>query len=106
MTGLSRSNYIKGLFTVSQFPVPVFGTDGNLGRNTFRGPGFAQVDSSLFKKIPIHEKITLQFRAEVFNVFNRVNLYLPNDSLVSALFGRSTAAFQPRQMQFALKLVF
>jgi outer membrane receptor protein involved in Fe transport len=106
LTGLSRSNYIKGLFTVSQFPVPVFGTDGNLGRNTFRGPGFAQVDSSLFKKIPIHEKITLQFRAEVFNVFNRVNLYLPNDSLVSALFGRSTAAFQPRQMQFALKLVF
>lgn len=104
--GLSRSDYINGIFKVSDFPVPTFGTDGNLGRNTFRGPGFAQVDTSLFKKIPIRERMTLQFRAEVFNLFNRVNLYLPSSSMTGAFFGRSTTAFPSRQMQFALKLLF
>ena len=106
LTGLSRSDYINGIFEVTDFPIPAFGTNGNLGRNTFRGPSYAQVDSSLFKNVPIHENATLQVRAEFFNVLNRGNLYMPISSMTSPFFGRSIAAFPARQVQFALKILF
>jgi len=88
------------------FPTPVPGTNGNLGRNTFRGPGFAQVDFSLFKKIPITEKVRMEFRSEFFNLFNRVNLYQPDARRGSANFGLSQQAFDPRVIQFGLRLSF
>ncbi len=107
LSSSSRSDFLDGVFQVSDFPAPAFGTNGNLGRNTFRGPDYATVDISFFKNIPITEDVRLQLRAEAFNVFNRVNLFLPNTVLNSpTTFGRSTTAFDPRQLQFALKLVF
>ncbi len=106
LSGLSRSDYINGILQVSDFPIPVYGTDGNLGRNTFPGPGFAQTDASLFKNFAVRENVHLQFRWEVFNAFNRVNLYLPNSDLSLPFFGKSTQAFAPRQMQLSLKLLF
>jgi len=48
--------------------------DGDLSRNAFYGPGFADVDLSVFKNIPIKERLRIQLRAEMFNVFNRINL--------------------------------
>ena len=48
--------------------------DGDLSRNLFVGPGFADVDLSVIKNIPIGERVKLQLRAEMFNVFNRKNL--------------------------------
>jgi hypothetical protein len=56
------------------FPLPVLGTDGNLGPGTFRGPGFAQVDLSLSKKFVFTEALSLQLRFDAYNAFNRVNL--------------------------------
>jgi hypothetical protein len=107
LSGLSRSDYLNGIFQVADFPVPTFGTNGNLGRNTYRGPGYGSVDTSLFKNFKLHEDIKLQFRWEAFNLFNRTNLFIPNAILNAPTnFGRSTAAFAPRQMQFALRLVF
>ncbi len=47
---------------------------GTLTRNRFYGPGFADVDLSVFKNIPIKERVTIQLRAEMFNLFNRINL--------------------------------
>jgi hypothetical protein len=47
---------------------------GNLGRNALYGPGFADVDLSVFKNFTIKERLRLQLRAEMFNVFNRINL--------------------------------
>jgi hypothetical protein len=47
---------------------------GNLRRNQYTGPGFADVDLSVFKNIPITERFTIQLRAEMFNLFNRINL--------------------------------
>jgi hypothetical protein len=47
---------------------------GTLARNAYTGPGFADVDLSVFKNIPIKERLRLQLRAEMFNVFNRKNL--------------------------------
>ena len=91
---------------VNDFPTPADGTNGNLGRNTFRGPGLAQVDFSLFKKIPITERFNLQFWAEFFNFFNRVNLYPPWANVISSTFGLSRVALDPREIQFGLKLNF
>ena len=48
--------------------------DGDLSRNLFTGPGFADVDLSVIKNISIKERLKLQLRAEMFNVFNRKNL--------------------------------
>jgi hypothetical protein len=47
---------------------------GNLARNRFYGPGFADVDLSVIKNIPIKERVTVQLRAEMYNLFNRKNL--------------------------------
>ena len=48
--------------------------DGNLSRNLFTGPGFVDVDLSVTKNIAIGERFKVQLRAEMFNVFNRINL--------------------------------
>jgi hypothetical protein len=82
--------------------------DGDLGRNTFRGPNFREVDLSLFKNIKVSERTSFQFRAEAFNIFNRTNLYQPSNQIdtSTSLFGLSQTAFFPRQIQFALKFYF
>lgn len=111
-SGYSREEFVDGIFTTAQFCpttladcVPA-GTNGNLGRNTYRGPGYAALDTGLFKNIPLREPLRLQLRWEVFNLLNRVNLFNPNSSLGTPTFGKSTRAFAPREMQFALKLIF
>jgi hypothetical protein len=81
--------------------------DGNLGRNSFRGPNFREVDLSLFKNIKATERINFQFRAEGFNIFNRTNLYQPYNQFDNpSLFGLSQNSYFPRQIQFALKMMF
>jgi len=52
---------------------PATGTFGTLSRNKYYGPGFGSVDLSIFKNIPIRERLKVQLRAEMFNLFNRVN---------------------------------
>ena len=47
---------------------------GNIARNKFYGPNFKDVDLSVFKNIPITERVKVQLRAEMFNIFNRINL--------------------------------
>jgi hypothetical protein len=86
-------------------PLPYNGT---LGRNTFRGPNFQEADFSVFRNIKVTERVSFQFRAEAFNLFNRTNLQMPGATFGSnaAQFGLSTATFFPRQIQFALKTVF
>lgn len=52
---------------------PPTGAFGNLARNKYYGPGFSDVDFSVFKNIPIRERFKIQLRAEMYNLFNRVN---------------------------------
>jgi hypothetical protein len=93
------------------------GTLGNLGRNSLYGPGFATFDPSVFKNFAIREGISLQLRAEIFNLFNRANLTNPTSALNSGNFGLITNTRngggapglgfgEPRNVQFALKLLF
>ena len=104
----STSEFINGVFQTVDFHSPAAGSSGNLGKNTFTGPAFRTVDLSLLKnfRLPMSEATLLQFRAEFFNLFNRVNLYLPNINLNGSSFGRSTQSFDAREIQFALKLLF
>ncbi|HSA93996.1 MAG TPA: TonB-dependent receptor [Terriglobales bacterium] len=94
------------------FSTPCLGCVGNLGRNTFVGPDFFGVDMSVFKNIRISERVGLQFRAETFNLFNRANFQLPGASGATNLrvnagnFGQAGGTFNPRNMQFGLKLNF
>ena len=104
-----RSDFQRGLFKASDFPVPALGQQGDLGRNTFRGPGYAQVDLSLLKnnKVPwIGEAANLQFCAEFYNFLNRVNFNGFDTQLTSGTFGKATSTFTPRALQLALRLQF
>jgi hypothetical protein len=105
----SRSQFINGVFAATDFPAPPLGREGNLGRNTFRGPGLAQIDLSILKNFPLaflHEGAKLQFRAESYNLLNRVNLTGFDTDLTSGTFGRATSTFTPRTFQFAARIEF
>jgi len=108
------------------FTVPQTARQGTLGRNTLRGFSLRQLDLALRRRFAVTERINLQFRMDVFNVFNRPNFGDPVGDLNSGLFGRSTAmygrslgnsvgsvglnsAYQtggPRSVQLSLKLQF
>jgi len=94
---------------VAFFGQPEPGTNGTLGRNTYEGPGFANLDFSLFKSFKIkaiNEESRIQLRFELFNTFNRVNFRQPSNVLDDSLFGRAGSAFDARQIQFGLKFIF
>ena len=87
-------------------PVAQAGQFGNEGRNVVRGPGFENVDLSLFKSFSLGESRRLQFRAECFNLLNHANLRLPQNDLESPAFGQILQAGSPRLLQLAVKVVF
>jgi hypothetical protein len=91
-------------------PPPNSGFYGNLGRNTFTGPGLATWDLSFLKEARIRERMNFQFRAEIFNFLNRANFNTPNliiftPSGLSGTAGAITStSTTSRQIQFGLKL--
>jgi hypothetical protein len=94
---------------VAFFGTPELGSIGTLGRNTYSGPGFANVDLALFKRfsVPqISEEAHFQLRFEFYNLFNRVNFWQPEVRLNYDLFGQPTEAFDAREIQIGLKFVF
>jgi hypothetical protein len=113
-------------FNAAAFSNPGDGVFGNAGRNILRGPGFAQVDFSVFKNTQLTETSSLQFRAEIFNLFNHANFADPSGGLVrgdnnslkpTAFFGQSISTVGnqlggllgfggPRQIQFSLRYLF
>ncbi|MFN7930939.1 MAG: TonB-dependent receptor [Blastocatellia bacterium] len=94
-------------FNNTAFAVAALGTFGTAGRNNLRGPGFASYDMALFRNIALTEQFKLQFRAESFNLFNRVNFDLPAAGNPTATnFGKISTAQDPRVFQFGLKFLF
>ncbi len=93
-------------FNTAAFALPPRGTFGNAGRNILDGPGFQNFNASLVKNSAISERVNLQLRAEVFNLFNHPNFGLPDNFLGSPTFGRVTTARDPRHLQFGIKLLF
>jgi len=106
---------------LAAFALPDPGQYGNVGRNTLRGFDYQLLDFSIFKNFPApwfgNEKSSLQFRAEMFNVFNHPNLGTPDSNFSSSTFGRISSTVgnlslnnptgsTMRQIQLALKFMF
>ena len=105
-SGWSRQEFLSGIFKVADFPKPAAGSGGNLGRNVYRGPGFAQVDPSLAKKFAITERLNASLRLDAYNALNRVNLNSPTGDLNNNNFGRVTGTNTPRLLQLGLRIAF
>jgi hypothetical protein len=117
-----REDYFgRGADNTSFFSIPIGvpggtgpnqGRFGTLGRNTFRGPGYYNLDFALIKDTTFGRRNgsvppTLEFRAEFFNAFNLVSLGLPVNILHATGFGViNHTAGTSRQIQFSLKLLF
>jgi len=121
-------------FNLGAFTLPPAGRDGNFGRNVLRGLGARQIDFSLHRDFTLAESVKLQFRAEIFNLFNHPNFANPSNFSTPGIFslnpgspsgaatktlayglsplgvlGGLSPLFQiggPRSMQFALRLGF
>jgi hypothetical protein len=110
-------------FNPLAFQPNAIGSYGNLGRNAVRGPGNVNFDLSLSRLFKISDRYSLQARAEAFNVANHANFVgaispaggttyqtfsggVNSNNLSSSSFGRIQSAFDPRIVQFALKLAF
>lgn len=115
-----------GIGCTGPFCSPATGQQGNFGRNVLRGFGAWQDDLTIRRQFHFTEKVSLQFRAEFFNIFNHPNFGPPTNTLSSPLFGQSTQTLAnslgtggisggfnplyqiggPRSIQLALKLQF
>ena len=107
----------KGGLPLSPFYIPCSGTLGTSRRNQLIGPGLSQLDMTVIKDTKITERLTVQLRWEVYNIFNRANFYYLPDTSLSSL-GQLTktsdvasgnpviAQGGPRNMNFGLKFIF
>ena len=102
----SENGWLNQYLNKAAFAQNALGTFGDLGRNTFIGPGRAVWDSGLHKDFVMSERWKAQFRFEVFNTLNHPNFGLPNGSITSANFLRITTAGDPRILQVALRFTW
>jgi hypothetical protein len=83
------------------------GSNGRVGRNTFRASGVAKTDFALVKNFTVRQGQFVVFRVEAFNVWNRTHFAIPVRVLEAPSFGSSVdTLINPRQIQFALKYIF
>ena len=90
----------------SAYAPNLLGTFGNAAHNSLRGPGYFDVDLAVSRLFKLYESVTLDVRAEAFNIMNHPNFMGPNTTLSSANFGQITSAYDPRILQGAIKLIF
>ena len=93
-------------YSDNSFALPAIGMFGNIGKNSLTGPNLIGWDMGIFKNFRLRERFKVQFRAEFFNIFNRVNFSNPTSNSSSGNFGTITSAGDPRIGQLALKVFF
>jgi hypothetical protein len=129
---LYANQSVNQWFNINCFTPSTYGSAGNLGRNVIVGPGYAETDIGVTKNTKITERVSLQFRAEIFNIFNHPNFSVPGGTIINAgtncgpttTFSSTPVCFAPsgaaitsqvgsgglpdvaRQTQFSLKLQF
>jgi hypothetical protein len=90
----------------AQFSDPTLGTFATTRRSICCGPGENQWDITLAKKIALSESKYFQFRADIFNLFNKTEFVNPDGNFSDTTFGLIQQARDPRLVQFALKFYF
>ncbi|HEV2576115.1 MAG TPA: carboxypeptidase-like regulatory domain-containing protein [Acidobacteriaceae bacterium] len=111
----SGVDFHKEWFNTAAFQPAALGTFGSVHRNNLTGPGYEEVDASLFKNFFPEARVHGQFRAECFNLFNHPNFANPTSAVNSGTFGQITATPSstgldslglPRVFQFGAKIIF
>jgi hypothetical protein len=117
LIGGRRADYVGGeidlddptaqrWFNTAAFAAAPVNRRGNATVGMIQGPHWRQVDVSLRKRFRFSQTMNIEFRAEVFNVLNTVNLNNPNTATDNAAYGTITSARIPRQSQFSLRFQF
>jgi len=110
LSGQGKQKFLNGLFAASAFPVPALGMEGTLGRNTYDNEGYNNVDFTFSKFFSAPwfwgEKLKMEARGEVFNLFNRSNLTGVTGDLSSGSFGKATNQLPARGFQLHLRAIF
>lgn len=103
----SGTRNISNYFNKSAFAQPLPAHFGQLGRNTFRGPGLHTFDMNIAKDFPIGERVRLELRLEAFNTFNTPQFGNPNTTLTNPNFGViSGTTVDNRELQWGAKIIF
>ena len=111
----SGVDFHKEWFNTAAFAPAAAGTFGDVRRNNLTGPGYEEVDVSLFKNFLAQKRVHGQFRAECFNIANHPNFANPTSAVNSGTFGQLTTTpsssgtgtqGQPRVFQFGAKMIF
>ncbi len=116
LSGLKKKDYLNGIFGATQteaaakFPAPALGMEGVLGRNTYDQPGYNNLDFSFGKTFGtpwfFGERMKIEAKGEVTNLFNRVNLIGVHGDMNDGLFGHYTNQLPPRYLQLHLRASF
>ncbi len=93
-------------FNIANYTQPRYGFYGNASNGSIRGPAEFTGNTALYKTFHVKEKVSLQFRAEAFNVANHPNFAAVSTAFGSGNFGAVTSALDPRIMEFALRVAF
>lgn len=114
--GWGRTRLPNGVYASASpnvtFSPPCLGCVGNLGRNSFVGPGNWTADMTLSKTFKITEQVNFKFDANAFNIFNHTNFVLAtagggaNNQFRRSLFGKAAGTLNPRNLQFGVKISF
>jgi hypothetical protein len=88
------------------FSNPAIGTLGNMSPGSFAGHPYTQIDTSLSRRFNLLEKLTMDIRADAFNLPNHFRASLVSTSFSATNFGRTTGALDPRIIQFSAKFIF
>jgi Carboxypeptidase regulatory-like domain/TonB-dependent Receptor Plug Domain len=120
---LTLNQSVAHWYNPACFTLPAPGTIGDLGKGAMTSPGYTTLDMSLAKDTRLRERVTMQFRAEIFNIFNHTNFNYPTLSAFTAINGLAGAPTgstgnasnagqitstvgTSRQIQFAVKFLF
>jgi Carboxypeptidase regulatory-like domain/TonB-dependent Receptor Plug Domain/TonB dependent receptor len=105
---VKTSSALNGYLNKANVFIPLTGSPfGNAQRNMVVSPAFFQTDLGLHKAFPLwREGSSFDFRAEAFNVLNKVNYQAPDPNVSDSTFGSITSAYPARQYQFAAKVIF
>lgn len=116
LSGMKKKDYLNGIFgatqaeAVAKFPSPTLGVEGDLGRNTYDQPGYNNLNFTFGKTFDLpfffSEKLKLEAKGEVTNLFNRVNFTGVHGDMNDGLFGHYSSQLPPRYLQLHLRASF